>query len=68
MTTLSDLRKYASSIETEDWIKNPTPVTIVGTSFGNVLQTKISNLLILANFFLFYLCTIQTLGHLGWFK
>lgn len=55
-------------IRSVPWEVDPTPVRIVGTTFGNELQVKISNLLMLNNFFLFFLCTVTTLAHLGWFK
>ncbi len=42
------------------WDSNPTPVTIVGTTFGNEIQTKILNSLMVSNLFLFYLCIFAT--------
>ena len=42
----------------------PRQVEIVGTTFGNELQNKINNKLIIANLFLFYIGVILTLEFL----
>lgn len=42
------------------WDVKPTPVEIVGTTFGNEIQTKILNALRVSNLFLFYLCVFAT--------
>lgn len=42
------------------WEVSPIPVTIVGTTFGNEIQTKILSSLLVSNFFLFYLCIFAT--------
>jgi len=68
MTSIEELREVAKSIQRSDFVKEPLPVTITGTTFGNELQNKILTAMRIQSFFLFYLCTIQTLGHLGWFK
>lgn len=42
------------------WNTQPTPVEIVGTTFGNVIQTKILTNLRVNNYLLFYLCAFAT--------
>lgn len=39
----------------------PTPVEIVGTTFGNELQNKILTAMRLSNLLLFYFCAITTI-------
>jgi len=38
------------------WDVSPTPVEIVGTTFGNELQNKINNRILVNNGLLLYLC------------
>lgn len=42
------------------WSTQPTPVEIIGTTFGNELQTRILTALRISNLFLFYLCVFAT--------
>jgi len=42
------------------WEVRPTPVEIVGTTFGNEIQTKILTAMRISNLFLFYLCVFAT--------
>lgn len=42
------------------WSTQPTPVEITGTTFGNVLQTKILTNVRISNYLLFYLCAFAT--------
>jgi len=42
------------------WETRPTPVEIVGTTFGNEIQTKILTAMRINNFLLFYLCFFAT--------
>ena len=41
-------------------VHSPTPVEIVGTTFGNRIQTKILNQLVVNNCLLTYLCAFAT--------
>lgn len=50
------------------WEVDPTPVRIVGTTFGNEIQTKILTAERIGNFLLFYIAVVLTMSHLGWFK
>lgn len=43
-----------------DWKISPTPVEIVGTTFGNKIQTKILTQLMVNNWLLTYLCIFAT--------
>lgn len=42
------------------WNTQPTPVEIVGTTFGNELQTRILTSGRISNYLLFYLCIFAT--------
>lgn len=53
---LEDVRKIP-------WEVNPTPVSIVGTTFGNEIQTRILTNIRISNMLLFYLCTFETLRY-----
>lgn len=46
------------------WSNQPTPVEIIGTTFGNELQTKILTTSRISNFLLFYLCFLATYRYL----
>ena len=50
------------------WEVDPTPVRIVGTTFGNEIQTKILTAERVGNFLLFYIAVVLTISHLGLFK
>lgn len=47
-------------IQKVQWNTAPTPVEIVGTTFGNEIQTKILTQLRVANLLLFYLGAFAT--------
>lgn len=46
------------------WSTQPTPVEIIGTTFGNELQTRILTSSRISNFLLFYLCFLATYRYL----
>lgn len=50
---LKDLQKV-------EWNTSPTPVSIVGTTFGNEIQNRILTQLRIANLLLFYLSVFAT--------
>lgn len=45
------------------WEVDPTPVRVVGTTFGNELQSKINNRMLVNNVLLLYLCTFFTVRY-----
>lgn len=45
------------------WSTQPTPVEIIGTTFGNELQTKILTAVRIQNYLMFYLCAFATLRY-----
>lgn len=47
-----------------NWIKEPTPVTIVGTTFGNEIQTKILTNIRITNLLTLYLCVFVTFRYI----
>lgn len=47
-------------VKSVHWNTQPTPVEIIGTTFGNELQTRILTALRISNLFLFYLCVFAT--------
>lgn len=59
--TLSDLDKLRDILD--KGLPHPQQVEIVGTSFGNKLQSSINTKLFIANILLFYLCAFNTLRY-----
>lgn len=60
---ISELKELAKTISDTGLVKEPTPVSIVGTTFGNEIQTKILSTLKVSNLLLFYLCIFATLRY-----
>lgn len=56
---LSDLDKLRDILD--KGLPSPQQVEIVGTSFGNKLQSSINTKLFLANLLLLYLCVVATI-------
>lgn len=60
---MEELRNIANAVPNGEWVKQPTPVEIVGTTFGNEIQTKILSTLKVSNLLVFYLCAFATLRY-----
>lgn len=60
---ISELKELAKTISDTGLVKEPAPVSIVGTTFGNEIQTKILSTLKVSNLLLFYLCVFATLRY-----
>lgn len=60
---INELKELAKTISDTGLVKEPTPVSIVGTTFGNEIQTKILTNIRISNMLLFYICTFETLRY-----
>ncbi len=60
---LEDEVKKIKELKELPWNIGPQSVEIVGTTFGNKLQTKILVQLVVANCLLTYLCTFATVRY-----
>lgn len=60
MPHIRDLEELRNLIEEQKSIATPMDVRVVGTSFGNELQSKINGRLFISNLLLFYICTFLT--------
>lgn len=60
---INELKELAKTISDTGLVKEPTPVSIVGTTFGDEIQTRILTNIRVGNMLLFYLCAFATLRY-----